>query len=135
MSCQANKNLTLTPYWAQGYSLRLGGSECMVSSFFIAKLAHIAFWSLFLIVTKLWCQKMKSSYFLTLSFAKKSNDWSFFFLIGKAWIQFLKSKNKLKTDSKWTSSEEFCAKFKVFMSLKELTSVQQCKACRSMIFS
>ena len=43
------------------------------------KLAHIAFWSLFLIVTKLCCQKMKSSYFLTLSFAKKSNDWSSFF--------------------------------------------------------
>ena len=58
-----------------------------------------------------------------------------FFLIGKAWIQFLKSKNKLKTDSKWTSSEEFCAEFKVFMSFKKLTSVQQCKAFRSMIFS
>ena len=51
-------------------------------------------------------------------FICKKIQWLIVFLIGKAWIQFLKSKNKLKTDSKWTSSEEFCAEFKVFMSLK-----------------
>ena len=68
-------------------------------------------------------------------FICKKIQWLIVFLIGKAWIQFLKSKNKLKTDSKWTSSEEFCAEFKVFMSFKKLISMQQCKAFRSMIFS